>query len=441
MSKSIMWFRRDLRLDDNPALDHALSESRQILLCYVLDPSILQAKETGSPRVAFFLSALRHLHEAIRDKGGQLSILEGKPEKVLLDIARAQNVELITWNRDYEPYAVRRDEEVARRAREAGISIRTFHDQCLQPPGEITKADGKPYVVFTPYYKQWLQAGKESPVRAPDRLKTGSIEKSRTLPDLGELDRTSEIPLPPADEISAQSQLDQFIDSNLDRYDSARDIPFLNATSRLSPYLRFGILSPRRLRERLKLRRSQGAKIFLSELAWRDFYKQILHFFPHVATGAYRKEYDAIPWPNDKKLFKAWCDGRTGFPIVDAAMRQLNQTGWMHNRLRMIVASFLAKDLQIDWRWGERYFMQKLIDGDLSANNGGWQWAAGTGTDAAPYFRIFNPTRQAERFDPEGKFIEQWVPEIDTDDYPPPIVDHKIQRDSTLKLYKSAISR
>lgn len=439
MKTSLMWFRRDLRLHDNPALTAALDGFSKTILCFTLDPAILKARETGAPRIRFFLQTLQALESEIEKRGGHLTLIEGAPDQVLPDLASAHAVDALFWNRDYEPYAIRRDAAMARVCKEKDIAVHTFHDQCLHPPGEVRKSDGDPYVVFTPFFRQWQKQSIPDPLPAPTSLQKTVPADGVPLPDASQWADQDEIQLPPAGEAAAQQQLDHFLENGLMDYHQERDNPSVEGTSRLSPHLRFGSLSARTVWKNLAPRRGKGRDIFLSELAWRDFYKQILHFFPHVEKGAYRREYDAIQWPNQKQWFHAWCAGQTGFPIVDAGMRQLNQSGWMHNRLRMIVASFLTKDLQIDWRWGERYFMQRLLDGDLAANNGGWQWAAGTGTDAAPYFRIFNPTRQAERFDPGGHYIERWVPEVESRDYPDPIVDHKAQRESTLKLYKQAL--
>ncbi|MEO0452744.1 MAG: deoxyribodipyrimidine photo-lyase [Verrucomicrobiota bacterium] len=438
--KTLFWFRRDLRLRDLTGLHLALEESDHVTLCTFLDPEILDSKETSPARIAFFLKALESLKVEIEERGGSLCLIRGNPQQNLVPFAESQQIKKVFWHRDYEPYAIQRDQEIEQRCALAGISVEVIEDQCLQAPGTVLKGDGDPYVVFTPYFKQWKNKDIAEEFPAPKSLKKAKVSDP-PLVEFSIKEDSFREGLFPASEKAAWKKLLSFKEDHVIDYDSARDIPALEGTSRLSPYLRFGIISARSVYHELKHLRSEGYQTYLSELAWRDFYKQILHFFPHVATGSYRKEYNAIPWPNSKEYFQAWCDGRTGFPIVDAAMRQLNETGWMHNRLRMITASFLTKDLQVDWRWGERYFMLKLLDGDLAANNGGWQWAAGTGTDAAPYFRIFNPTRQAEKFDPEGKFIEKMVPEIDSADYPAPIVDHSQMRDSTLKLYKSALGK
>jgi deoxyribodipyrimidine photo-lyase len=310
----------------------------------------------------------------------------------------------------------------------------------------VLKADGKPYTVFTPYSKIWKQQPIPELSPRPRKINTPSGMDSMPLPTPGELGHIPGIPLPPAGEKAALDCLKHFTGENLLHYGSRRDIPALDATSHLSPHLRFGTISPRTIfHAALAARQRHRASareidVFVSELIWRDFYKTILFYFPGVMDHSFRKDYEAVEWENDKKFFQAWCEGRTGFPIVDAAMRQLNQTGWMHNRLRMIVASFLTKDLLIDWREGEAYFMKQLLDGDPAANNGGWQWAAGTGTDAQPYFRIFNPYSQAEKFDPDGKFIETCIPEINSLDYPRPIVDHTRQRSKALALYQAAKS-
>ncbi|MCX6935631.1 MAG: deoxyribodipyrimidine photo-lyase, partial [Verrucomicrobia bacterium] len=346
-----------------------------------------------------------------------------------------------------EPYARQRDEKVVAMAREEGIDVEACDDLMIHPPGSIEKVAGGPYTVFTPYSRTWLAKPPHDPLPRPKNLVGVATARGIPLPSLRDLGlEPCDLTPPPGGEEAAQGLLRSFAEKNLRRYESTRNFPRADTTSHLSPHLRFGSISVRTVLATARRIRAEDpsckkqVNVFISELIWRDFYKQILWEFPHVATGSFRRGYDAIEWENNKDLFQAWCDGRTGYPIVDAAMRQLNQTGWMHNRLRMIVASFLTKDLLISWQWGERYFMKQLFDGDLAANNGGWQWAAGTGTDAQPYFRIFNPSSQAERFDPEGKFIAQYVPEAESLKYPAPIVDHARQRVRALEMYKKARS-
>ena len=441
----IVWFRRDLRVSDHTALHRAAASGAPLIPVFVFDPAILGAKDTGSRRTSFMLECLRSLAANLEHLGARLLFRKGHPERELAALAKETGAKTIFFNKDVEPYSRKRDEKVAKMAKEEGLTIEACDDLMIHPPGKVQKAAGGAYTVFTPFLRAALAIPFHDPLPRPTKLSGVIPPKAPPLPEIGDLglDRC-EIPLPPAGEKAAQELLRDFVAKNLRRYDSLRNIPQVDATSRLSPHLRFGTISVRTVLASARRARAEdpGAKkqigVFISELFWRDFYKQILWEFPHVAEGSFRREYDAIEWENRKDLFHAWCEGRTGFPIVDAAMRQLNQTGWMHNRLRMIVASFLTKDLLISWQWGERYFMQKLFDGDLAANNGGWQWAAGTGTDAQPYFRIFNPTSQAEKFDPEGKFIAQFVPEVDSLKYPAPIVDHARQRVRALEMYKKA---
>ncbi|NDD81717.1 MAG: deoxyribodipyrimidine photo-lyase [Verrucomicrobia bacterium] len=441
----IVWFRRDLRVSDHTALHHAAASGAPVIPVFVFDPAILGAKDTGSRRTAFLLECLRSLEANLTHLGGTLVLRKGHPEQELRSLANETGAKKIFYNKDVEPYSRKRDEKVVKMAKEEGLEIQAWDDLMIYPPGKVQRAAGGPYTVFTPFSRAALAIPPHDPLPKPSKLNGVNKAKGITLPNLEQLDlEPCDIPLPPAGEKVAQQLLKDFAAKNLRRYDSVRNFPQADATSRLSPHLRFGTISVRTVMAAARRARAEdpGARkqieVFISELIWRDFYKQILWEFPHVAEGSFRREYDQVEWENRKDLFQAWCEGRTGFPIVDAAMRQLNQTGWMHNRLRMIVASFLTKDLLISWQWGERYFMQKLFDGDLAANNGGWQWAAGTGTDAQPYFRIFNPTSQAEKFDPDGKFIAQYVPEVDSLKYPAPIVDHARQRVRALEMYKKA---
>ncbi len=411
MKRVLVWFRRDLRVADHTALYEACRQAGEVLPVFVLDPRILKSADTGSRRVAYLLGCLLSLDQNLRHLGSRLILRHDDPLEAVPALASESGAEAVFWNRDYESYAIQRDARVSDRLRAAGVDVQIFEDQCLCPPGSVTKDDGLPYTVFTPFSRKWRLVMADTPRPLPRRIPTPAGLDSDPIPDAESLDHCVDIVLPETGERAARRRLDAFLSNGMDTYDRDRDFPHLNRTSRLSADLRFGSIGPRTVYH-AALRHggaggalSRGAQVFISELIWRDFYKHILHFFPHVETGAFRREYDAVEWENRHDFFEAWCVGETGFPIVDAAMRQLNQTGWMHNRLRMITASFLTKDLLVDWRWGERYFMKQLLDGDTAANNGGWQWAAGTGTDAQPYFRIFNPFSQAKKFDPEGRFI------------------------------------
>lgn len=443
MKTALVWFRRDLRLTDNTALHHALREAESVVPVFAFDPKILRSPDVGGRRVAYLLACLDSLDKNLRHVGGRLVLRAGEPVSVLRALAKECGAEAVFWNKDYEPFALKRDAAVTAMCRAEGLAVRDFHDQCLQPPGEVLKKDGTPYTVFTPFSRVWLEKDSPSPLPRPRAVRVPEKIASDALPTVEALGHKLDVPLPAAGERAAADALKAFMREAVGRYKSERDLPALEGTSRLSPHLRFGTISPRTVLAAAREAREKKVgppaeiSIFINELIWRDFYKHILHHFPHVEKGAFRPEYDAIAWPNDAGLFAAWCEGRTGYPIVDAAMRQLNQTGWMHNRLRMITASFLTKDLLVDWKWGERYFMKQLFDGDLAANNGGWQWAAGTGTDAQPYFRIFNPSSQTERFDPEETFIRRYVPEVDEPSYARPVVVHSEQRNKALALYKA----
>ena len=442
---ALVWFRRDLRISDNTALHQACARKLPIVPVFIFDPLLLSEKKGASRRTAFLLASLKSLGDNLAALGAPLILKRGDPIKTLSALAKEVGAKTLFFNKDIEPYSRSRDEKVVVMGAELGIEVVPCDDLLIHPPGAIQRAVGGPYTVFTPFSNTWLAKPPHDPLPRPAQLETVAGAKGISLPALDELGlEPCAISLPAAGEKAAQELLRSFVAKKIQHYQTTRNFPFEDSTSRLSPHLRFGTLSPRTVLAAARRARVDDPKakkqidVFISELIWRDFYKQILWEFPHVVSGAFRPAYDKIEWENRKDRFQAWCEGQTGYPIVDAAMRQLNQTGWMHNRLRMIVSSFLTKDLLISWQWGERYFMEKLFDGDLAANNGGWQWAAGTGTDAQPYFRIFNPASQAEKFDPEGKFIAQYVPEADSLKYTAPIVDHAQQRILALEMYKKA---
>jgi len=440
------WFRRDLRLSDNTALRAAISEADRVIPIFIFDPAILSGPDTGAGQVAFMLECLESLQKNIEAAGGQLSFRHGEVMEEMRQLLRETGAHALYFNRDCEPYAQQRDTAVEKLAASLGVEAHSYKDAVLHEPHEILKADGNPYGMFTPYSRTWQMQNKPAvqPAVKFSQPPHPKEPKSIPLPTLKQLGFSLEIPIPPAGERAGRQRLKEFVGGGLRQYAQMRDFPAHDATSRLSLHLRFGTLSPRTVlaaaehaaKEHPAARKE--VDVFINELIWRDFYQQILWHFPHVADSCFKPEYNDLKWENNEKLFAAWCQGRTGFPIVDAGMRQLNSTGWMHNRVRMIVAMFLTKDLLISWQWGERYFMQKLIDGDLAANNGGWQWSASTGTDAQPYFRIFNPMKQAEKFDPEGDYIRQYVAEADTLAYPAPIVDHAVQRVKAVALFKKS---
>lgn len=468
---ALFWFRRSVRLDDNHALLEALRQAEFVVPVFVLDPTILTHPTTGPARTQFLFDALADVDKSMRTRGGYLVVRHGKPVEELTRLAQETGATALFFGRDYEPYSRERDTAVTEAMKAVGVQVETFSDHLLSEPGDIVTKGGTPYTVFTPFKRMWFEHPIEAPQPAPDRVPVPPNIASEALPALpkavgvaGELDQK---PVVTAGEAEALRLLERFVDERITHYDTQRDYPGEEGTSRLSAYLRSGNLSARRVFARVRERVAElkspnpGANAWLSELAWRDFYYQIMWHFPHVVGNAFRPQFNDVQWENDENLFRAWCDGQTGYPIVDAAQRQMNVEAWCHNRARMITASFLTKDLLCDWRLGERYFMQKLIDGDTASNNGGWQWAAGTGTDAQPFFRIFNPTSQGERFDPDGTYVKRWIPELARvpakfvhrpwelspaeqeaigcvlgRDYPKPIVDHKVQRERALAAYR-----
>jgi deoxyribodipyrimidine photo-lyase len=463
-SSTLWWIRRDLRLTDNQALAAAVQAGQgTVTPVFVLDETLCNGRYSSPRRNSFLFGGLQALDAALRERGARLIVRQGDPAQVLAQLVLESGATAVFAERDHSPYAVARDERVRRAL---AVPFTLTDGIATRAVGSVVKDDGTPYTVFTPFQRRWLTHGPFSRgmiLPAPKHLTTPEQLASLPIPQPAHaLER-----FPPG-EVEAKARLSAFINGAeppVVAYAANRDQPALPATSALSPYLRFGMLSARMAAlgalHVLERKGGEGPSTWLSELIWRDFYINILAHFPHVRAGAFRPEYNAIAWRNDPDEFAAWCAGRTGFPIVDAAMRQLNATGWMHNRVRMIVASFLVKDLLIDWRWGERYFMQQLLDGDPAANNGGWQWSAGTGTDAAPYFRIFSPLNQGQKFDANGDFIRRWVPELAELPakyihepaglppekqarlsftpgiaYPLPIVDHKVARARVLAAYK-----
>lgn len=463
----LFWHRKDLRLTDNLGLTAATQRTPKTVGVFCLDPGILQAKDIAPVRVAYLLGCLAELQQHYRSLGGGLLILQGDPSDRLPALAQALNATAVYWNQDVEPYAHQRDRAVAKALLALKIDVEIGWDQLLHPPGEVLTGAGNPYTVYGPFWKNWSTRPKTTPVAAPLHLQGLTPEEQSLaqqvgvipLPSLQDLGFSWEngFVLEPG-ETAAQEQLEGFCDRALYNYDDDRNFPALDGTSRLSAALKFGAIGIRTLWaatvEAMEQTRSDDARKHIQtwqqELAWREFYQHVLFQFPELAQGPYRPQWKKFPWENDETLFQAWCQGRTGYPIVDAAMRQLNETGWMHNRCRMIVASFLTKDLIVDWRWGELYFMQHLVDGDLAANNGGWQWSASSGMDPKP-LRIFNPNTQAQKFDSEGEYIRQWVPELrrvdtpellsgklskaDRGSYPAAIVDHNQRQRRFKDLY------
>ena len=468
--KSLVWFRRDLRDFDHAALYHALKNTTQVYCVFVFDTDILDKLDNKQDRrVEFIWESVLELKTALQKNGGDLIVLHGSARALIVQYAQQANINAVFINRDYEPSAVKRDADVAEKLAKNNIAFHDFKDQVIFEKDEVLSLSSKPYSVFSHYRNTSLKQLNDThlapypvdsvmqnlaKIPATDLISLEAMGFART--------NLSEMRLPTG--MSGGKMLFADFENRMQHYQDARNFPAVKGVSYLSVHLRFGTVSVRHFARQARNQANAGAGSWLNELIWRDFYFQILHHNPHVAAGqAFKAEFGDLQFPNDTRLFKAWCEGQTGYPLVDAAMRQINQTGFMHNRLRMVAASFLVKDLLIDWRWGERYFADHLIDFDFSANNGGWQWAASTGCDAQPWFRIFNPITQSEKFDAAGKFIRKYVPELANcndkeihapwlipplrqqsinmvigKDYPAPVVDHASQRVLALALYKSA---
>jgi deoxyribodipyrimidine photo-lyase len=429
---NIFWFRRDLRLEDNAGLYHALKSGRPVVPIFIFDRDILdELEDKQDRRVAFIHQALEKMQADLVKLGSTLDARYGKPADVFAGLINDYNIEKVFTNNDYEPYARQRDNAIADMLGKHAISFHSYKDQLIFEKSEIVKDDSKPYTIFTPYSRKWKAALNDHPVQS---YSTGKYMSNFFKQEEKGIPLLNSMGFEPVNEDFPPVDWDEQLISN---YHLQREYPGIEGTSRLSVHLRFGTVSIRRLvREAGSLN-----DIFLNELIWREFYQMILWYFPEVVQDSFKREYDKIPWRSDEMEFKAWCEGRTGYPIVDAGMRQLNETGFMHNRVRMITASFLTKHLLIDWRWGEAYFAKKLLDYDLAANNGGWQWAAGSGCDAAPYFRIFNPYTQTKKFDPDLKYVQRWVPEVEGLSYPLPIIEHEFARKRCLEVYARALKK
>jgi deoxyribodipyrimidine photo-lyase len=416
---SIFWFRRDLRLVDNTALIKSLEQEENVIPIFIFDESITDELPKDDSRISFIYQNLNKINKSLSKTGNSILCLKGTPLQLWEKLINDYDIGSVYINKDYEPYAKQRDKEVHELLEKSNIRLEVFKDQVIFEEHEIVKNDGLPYSVYTPYKNKWLDNFK-LPKKAPLFNSTNFYPCQFDFPTLEELGfQTSTI------------KVKDFDLNVVDAYEQSRDIPSLDATSYLSPHLRFGTVSIRQII--LALKGNHG--IFLNELIWREFFMQILFHYPKVVTNNFRPKYDVIQWRNEEKEFDKWCKGNTGYPLVDAGMRQLNETGYMHNRVRMITAGFLCKHLLIDWKWGEAYFATKLLDYELSANNGNWQWAAGTGCDAAPYFRIFNPSEQLKKFDKKLEYVKKWVPEVLTGDYPQPMVEHKFARQRALNHY------
>lgn len=426
---AVFWFRRDLRLDDNHGLYQALNSGKPVLPIFIFDTNILNNLEQEDSRVTFILHEVQKLQQLLEEKGSTLWIYHGTPDDAFRRLMTEYAVAEVFTNQDYEPYAREREKIIYEQLESEGIRLRAFKDQVIFHKNEVVKADGTPYTVFTPYSKKWLSKLTDKDYQPfPSENMLGNLFQTKPLkhyhhPDLGFKHGPYQVP---------SLEIDP---SLLEAYGENRDYPAINGTSRLGVHLRFGTLSIRKLTALA----AKYSPTFLNELIWRNFYMDILWHFPHAAKSAFKPAYDFIQWQNSEKDFGRWCEGTTGYPLVDAGMRELNATGYMHNRVRMVTASFLCKHLLIDWHWGEAYFAEKLLDFELASNNGGWQWAAGSGCDAAPYFRVFNPELQQQKFDPEFAYIKKWVPEYGTAAYPKPIVEHKMARERAIRVYKAAL--
>jgi len=425
---NIFWLRRDLRLDDNNALLQSLKSGKKTLLVFIFDKYVLSKIESESDkRVNFIHQSLQSLNKELSKFNSSLLVKHGDIKQQWKEIINDFNVSDVYFNEDYTPYARKRDKEVTSLLKKNNITVHSHLDQCIFHPTNIVKKDGSPYTVFNYYKKKWMsQIGPNQICSYNNKKFFNNFFKFKcSLPSLKDIGFTTS-------EIKINKVLPV---QKIKSYEITRNIPSLNGTSMLSVHIRFGTISIRRCVQ-IALNTSET---WLSELIWREFFMQILYHFPHVTNSPFKDKYKAIKWSNNRDDFEKWKNGKTGFPIVDAGMRELNETGFMHNRVRMIVASFLVKDLLIDWRWGERYFAEKLIDYDLSANNGNWQWVAGTGCDAAPYFRIFNPYTQTKKFDPDLTYIKKWIPEYDTNRYPKEMIDHNQAYHRAIKRYKDAL--
>jgi deoxyribodipyrimidine photo-lyase len=468
---AIWWIRRDFRLTDNTALHNARQADNTIIPLYIIDPALIESARNHGPRIPFMLEGLHILAADIEKHGGRLIVRSGKPEKILPEFAQETKADSIHFNRDYSPYALRRDAAITETLEAMGVHVAGYKDLVIHEAEEVLSKGEKPFSVYSPFRKVWERLPKPEALPRVREFTTPHGIKSESIPKASDYHaEPAADPIVEPGEAAAQERLDHFLRGIVDDYKQDRNIPGIDGTARISPYLRWGMLSPRQAywdaRTALEKATSAAAResvtTWINELIWREFFYQVLARNPHVVKGAYRPEFDRIRWQAEPDALQAWQDGKTGYPIVDAGMRQMNQTGWMHNRLRMITASFLCKDLLINWQDGERYFMQRLLDGDLAQNNGGWQWTAGTGTDAAPYFRVFNPTTQGEKFDPDGDYIRAYVPELKDvpneyihephkmpetlqkeigciigKDYPAPMVEHGKQRERVLELYAS----
>lgn len=429
---NVFWFRRDLRLEDNAGFYNALRDNIPVLPIFIFDSEILDKLPEDDARVTFIHQSLQNMSSLLqKDYGSSIAMFYGKPLEVYKKLVENFTINTVYTNHDYEPYAKERDDEITKFLSNKNIEFKTFKDQVIFEKDDVVKKDGTPYVVYTPYMKLWKE-----------KFKSYNLEIFETKPYLNNLLKYKNLPNLSLSDISFKKSNQKIVDykvspSLIQNYEDTRNFPAQDATSKLGPHLRFGTVS---IRKMIKKAIAEKNEIFWQELIWREFFMQILWHFPHTSKKSFKSKYDRIEWNNNETDFKNWCDGKTGYPLVDAGMRQLNETGFMHNRIRMLVGSFLCKHLLIDWRWGEAYFAEKLHDYEMASNVGNWQWVAGSGVDAAPYFRIFNPTTQIKKFDKDLEYIKTWAPDFQELTYPSPIVDHKFARERCLKVYKEALN-
>ena len=429
---NIFWFRRDLRLDDNVGFYEALRGEHPVLPIFIFDSEILDKLPEDDARVTFIHKTLQDMRQTLQDEhGGSIAMYHGKPKDIFKNLLQDFKIETVYTNHDYEPYAKERDDEIKGLLNNNNVAFKTFKDQVIFEKDEVVKKDGDPYVVYTPYMRTWKE-----------KFKTIDLEIFYTNSYLNNLVEHSRLPNLSLSDIgfttsSQEIEAYEVTPTLIEQYENTRNFPAKDSTSKLGPHLRFGTVS---IRKMIKKAIAEENEIFWQELIWREFFMQILWHFPHTKDNSFKPKYDRIEWRNNEDEFNKWCEGKTGYPFVDAGMRQLNETGFMHNRVRMLVGSFLCKHLLIDWRWGEAYFAEKLHDYEMASNVGNWQWVAGSGVDAAPYFRIFNPTTQIQKFDKNHEYIKKWVPDYQELSYPKPIVDHKEARERCLETYKSALN-
>ena len=427
---SVFWFRRDLRLDDNLGLNAALSSGLKVIPIFIFDTEIINKLEKNDLRIKMIHAALVKLNDAMLGNRCNVGMYLGNPKAVFESLLKKYKIKSVYTNRDYEPYALERDKSIKSFLEKKNVTYKSFKDQVIFEKDEVVKDDGNPYKVYTPYSRKWIETlnarGFETCKSETKLNSLASLELPYlTLKEIGFDEKEFDIPLFNIDF------------KTIEKYEETRNFPYLNSTSRIGAHLRFGFVSIRKLVEKAH---KKSNKTYLKELIWREFFMQILWHFPYTQEKSFKPKYDRIKWLNNDEEFKKWCEGNTGYPLVDAGMRELNQTGFMHNRVRMLVGSFLCKHLLIDWRWGEKYFAKKLLDYEMSSNVGNWQWVAGCGVDASPYFRIFNPKEQIKKFDKDFKYIKKWVPEFQSSLYPKEIIDHKFARNRCLETFKAAVA-